>query len=104
MRDPEAEAAARVLQAGGARNVLVTLGARAACWLTTDGAARHYPAPAVRAVDTTAAGDTFIGGFSARLAQPARTSAIPLRATRRGIVGHASGRAAVDSTLAELAE
>ncbi|WP_242449050.1 PfkB family carbohydrate kinase, partial [Burkholderia metallica] len=76
VRDPaEAEAAARVLQAGGARNVLITLGARGVLALTADGAARHYPAPAVRAVDTTAAGDTFIGGFSARLAAGADVDA-----------------------------
>lgn len=69
IRDPhDAEVAARKLQSEGARNVLVTLGARGVLALTADGAARHYSAPAVQAVDTTAAGDTFIGGFAARLA------------------------------------
>lgn len=99
VRDPaDAEAAARVLQAGGARNVLVTLGARGVLALTADGAARHYPAPAVQAVDTTAAGDTFIGGFfrTAR-GRRGRRYGHPLRATRSGTVGHASGRAAFDS-------
>jgi ribokinase len=28
----------------------------------------HFPAPTVKAVDTTAAGDTFVGGFAAALA------------------------------------
>ncbi len=28
----------------------------------------HFPAPRVKAVDTTAAGDTFVGGFAAALA------------------------------------
>ncbi|CAD9217187.1 PTS system, N-acetylglucosamine-specific IIA component [Burkholderia cenocepacia] len=47
---------------------LKSIGARGVLALTADGTARHYPAPVVQAVDTTAAGDTFIGGFSARLA------------------------------------
>ncbi|AOJ01771.1 ribokinase [Burkholderia mayonis] len=69
VRDPaSAEAAARALAAAGARNVIVTLGGQGAVALTADGAARHYPAPRVTPVDTTAAGDTFIGGFAARLA------------------------------------
>ncbi|UEP49712.1 ribokinase [Burkholderia ambifaria] len=69
VRNPaEAEVAARMLQAGGARNVLITLGARGVLALPPDGATRHYPAPVVHAIDTTAAGDTFIGGFAARLA------------------------------------
>ncbi|WP_179404172.1 ribokinase [Burkholderia guangdongensis] len=71
----DAQAAARALQANGARNVLITLGARGVLALSADGAARHYPAPAVHAVDTTAAGDTFIGAFSARLAAGADVDA-----------------------------
>lgn len=64
----DAARAAAALQAAGARNVLVTLGERGV-YAALDGAqARLYDAPKVKAVDTTAAGDTFIGGFAAQLA------------------------------------
>jgi len=58
--------AARALRARGAGNVLVTLGERGVVAVTARGV-RHHPAEKVRAVDTTAAGDTFIGGFCAAL-------------------------------------
>lgn len=64
----DAELAARRLAEGGARNVIVTLGGQGVVARYADGGTRHYPAPKVEAVDTTAAGDTFIGGFAARLA------------------------------------
>jgi ribokinase len=59
--------AARRLRAQGAANVLVTLGERGVVVVTAAGE-NHFPAPRVEAVDTTAAGDTFIGGFCAALA------------------------------------
>ena len=59
-------AAARVLHQRGAGCVLLTLGAKGVIVVDAHGE-RHYPAHAVRAVDTTAAGDTFIGGLVAGL-------------------------------------
>jgi ribokinase len=58
--------AGRRLRAAGAGAVLVTLGAQGVVAVGPSGE-RHHPAPAVAAVDTTAAGDTFIGGFCAAL-------------------------------------
>lgn len=62
-----AKAAATHLIQAGAGKVIITLGAQGA--LFTDGQGfEHLLAPKVKAVDTTAAGDTFVGGFAAALA------------------------------------
>jgi len=58
-------AAERLLQLGAGK-VIVTLGAQGALFVSRDGS-RHFPAPQVKALDTTAAGDTFVGGFAAAL-------------------------------------
>ncbi len=61
-----ARTAAEQLLQLGAGKVIVTLGAQGALFVSRDGS-WHYPAPAVKALDTTAAGDTFVGGFAAGL-------------------------------------
>ena len=43
--------------------LLVTLGEAGSALVGTDGAVQRIPAPAVDAVDTTGAGDAFVGGF-----------------------------------------
>jgi ribokinase len=64
--DAEVLRAALRLTGLGVGAVVATLGERGALW--TDGhAARRYPAPRVRAVDTTGAGDAFCAGFAAAL-------------------------------------
>jgi ribokinase len=61
-------AAARQMVVTGARGALITLGGNGA--LYCDGAgAWHCPAVAVRAVDSTAAGDAYIGALGAALAE-----------------------------------
>lgn len=61
--------AARHLRQSGARNVLITLGGQGVLWLPEGTEeARHFPAHRVTAKDTTAAGDTFVGGLAAALA------------------------------------
>ncbi|QXI18911.1 ribokinase [Pseudomonas hamedanensis] len=62
-----AEKAASHLLAMGASKVIVTLGAEGSLFANGKGF-EHFPAPKVKAVDTTAAGDTFVGGFAAALA------------------------------------
>jgi len=64
----EAAAAGRAMRARGIERVVVTLGARGAVAIDADGA-RHHPALAVRAVDTTAAGDTFLGALATALGE-----------------------------------
>lgn len=59
-------AAAGTLIARGLRNVVVTLGARGALWLTADGETL-VPGHEVAAIDTTGAGDAFIGAFAREL-------------------------------------
>ena len=57
----------RFAASAGAR-VVVTLGARGAALLDSNGVVRRIPAPNVTAVDTTGAGDAFVGGFAFGLA------------------------------------
>lgn len=59
-------AAARLLELG-ARRVMITLGGEGLLYLDAHGS-EHFAAPRVQAVDTTAAGDTFVGAFAAGLA------------------------------------
>jgi ribokinase len=65
---PTALEAGRRLLAQGTGAVLVTLGAQGVAVVDNTGA-RHHPAHAVTAVDTTAAGDTFIGGLAVALGE-----------------------------------
>jgi ribokinase len=67
-------ASAAALRTLGCRNVLVTLGAQGV-HAALEAGSQDFPAQKVKAVDTTAAGDTFIGGFVAALAGGASPAA-----------------------------
>lgn len=60
----EAEVAAKSLVAKGIKNVIVTLGEKGALWVA-DGVKELVPPQKVQAVDTSGAGDAFIGCFAA---------------------------------------
>jgi len=75
MRD--VAAACQKLRAKGARTVVATLGARGAVVVTEEGASA-IPAFKAKVVDTTGAGDCFVGALAARLA----LGAAPLEAAR----------------------
>ncbi len=65
---PSAERTARLLHEQGARVVIITLGEKGAL-AVTDQEIFHIAAPKVNVVDTTAAGDAFIGGLVVGLSQ-----------------------------------
>ena len=63
----DVKALAAALQKQGSDNIIITLGYKGV-HAALYGGDHDFPAQAVQAVDTTAAGDTFIGGFVAGLA------------------------------------
>jgi ribokinase len=63
----DARLAAAVILQRGAQAALITLGARGALYVSADQEA-HIPAPHVTAVDTTGAGDAFVGSLAYFLA------------------------------------
>ena len=58
------EAAARILLERGPGMVIVTLGERGALLIEKGKDAKHLPAPKVQAMDTTGAGDAFVGSLA----------------------------------------
>ncbi|WP_343996048.1 ribokinase [Ideonella azotifigens] len=76
----EAALAAQKLLGRGPARVVVTLGAAGAVAADSAGC-RHHPGMAVQAVDTTAAGDTFMGALAVALGQGQSLDA----AVQRGI-------------------
>lgn len=79
--EAEATAAARVLHSRGMPCVIVTLGERGVLLLDEQGA-RRISAPTVTAVDTTAAGDTFIGALAVALSEGQSLDAATMFAVR----------------------
>lgn len=76
---------AALLAARGPREVVLTLGADGLVWHSPGGSQR-LPARRVQAVDTTAAGDTFIGALAARLVQGADMEAALRHATKAAAI------------------
>ena len=64
----EAKKCAEKLLAGGIRCVLITLGAKGSL-VARSGAIDHVPAFPVKSIDSTGAGDAFIGSFAVFLAE-----------------------------------
>jgi len=64
----DAKDCAQKLVAGGIRRVIITLGANGSFLATRDGSA-HVPPFAVNSVDSSGAGDAFIGSFAVFLAE-----------------------------------
>lgn len=63
------------------KNSIVTLGAQGAVLINADGSISRMPAPKVSVIDTTGAGDAFVGSFAYGLAYGMK----PVTAVERGI-------------------
>ena len=79
--EAEVTAAAKTLLAKGFEAIVVTLGARGALLTTHEGARRIAPVK-VEAIDTTGAGDAFIGSFARYVAAGLSLDDALARATR----------------------
>ncbi|HXD88541.1 MAG TPA: ribokinase [Urbifossiella sp.] len=77
----DAEIVTHLFQERGAKNVIVTFGS-SGCLLATANGTVHIPAPQVLAVDTTGAGDAFLGSLAVDLAGGLDLAAAADRACR----------------------
>lgn len=101
-----AESAGRWLLERGAGTAIITLGALGAV-LVTGNTVKHFPAPQVKAIDTTGAGDIFSGSFMSALAEGIAVdeairfanAAAALSTTRLGVIESIPGRKDVEGML-----
>jgi len=77
----EAESAARILIQRGARTVILTLGEKGSLLVTSD-ATIHVPAEPVTPLDTTGAGDAYVGSLAHFLAAGKSLATAMMRASR----------------------
>lgn len=102
-----AEAAAEWAIAKGASSVIVTLGEQGCLYANAQGARAVVPAFRVKPVDTTAAGDTFIGAYAAACADGLATeealafaaAAAALAVTRPGAQSSIPDKAEIEAFL-----
>ncbi len=96
------EVLARALASRHARGVVLTAGAAGAYWAERGGAVFHAPAIPTQVIDSTGAGDAFIGAFAAAMAQ----GRPEVEALRWGVVAGALAcrRAGAVPSLPRLAE
>ncbi len=102
--------AAEALRQAGARAVLITLGAAGAVYADADGV-RHVPPVPIRAVDTTGAGDAFLGALASMLATGGRidevlgvaAAAAALSVSRPGAQPSLPFRAEVETLISRAA-
>ncbi len=102
----EARTIAGELQARGVRHVIIKLGAKG-CLLLEGGTATHVPAPMVKAVDTTGAGDIFNAAFAVACSEGAArldacqfaVHAAAISVTRMGCQASVPTRAELDAYL-----
>jgi ribokinase len=66
--ETSAQKASEIMMAKGTQNVIITMGSRGS-YIFTGGEGRSIPAPEVKAVDTTAAGDVFNGALCVAIAE-----------------------------------
>ncbi len=104
--EADAEKAARLLVQKGIEKVIITLGAKGA-FVVTKSEKVQIPAFQVKAVDTTAAGDTFCGSFAVALTEGQSlkqalqfaSAAAAISVTRMGAQPSAPGRSEIDAFL-----
>jgi ribokinase len=97
----QATAAAQALLRRGPRTIILTLGERGSLLVTAE-ANQHIPAPSVQAVDTTGAGDAFVGSLAYYLAEGQPITEAMQRANR--IAALSVQQAGAQSSFPNLAD